>query len=168
MIAKLQYWTARTFQRSNVPTFQRILVLSLELVLLVGCDSGGAGGASSETASKAAIREMNTPQGRILTANQGANSVTLIDVATDTAYGTVPTGDQPQHVAATPDGTEFWVTLYKENRLQVFDAKTLQEKASVDVGGSNDDITFDPAGKRVYVSLGAANAVAVVDAASKK
>lgn len=142
-----------------------VLACAFAIAVLAGCDMGGA---SSEPASKAAIRDMSSPQGRILTANQGANSVTLIDVATDSAYGTVPTGEQPHHVAATPDGAEFWVTLYKENRLQVFDPKTLQEKASVDVGGSNDDITFDPAGKRAYVSLGAANAVAVVDVASKK
>ena len=134
-------------------------------MLMAGCEGSVA---SSEPASKSAIRDFPTPQGRILTANQGANSVSLIDVATDTAYGTIPTGQQPHHVLATPDGKEFWVSLYKENRVQVFDAKTLAEVASVDVGGSNDDLAFDPQGRRLYVSLGQNNAIAVVDVAAHK
>jgi YVTN family beta-propeller protein len=141
----------------------------LLLVLLAGVASGcDSSVASSEPAGNAAIRDYPTPQGRILTANQAANSVSLIDVATDTAYGTVPTGQQPHHVVGTPDGKEFWVTLYKENRLQVFDAKTLAEVASVDVGASNDDLAFDPTGKRLYVSLGLNNSVAVIDVAAHK
>src|SRR5438105_284614 len=82
----------------------------LLFVLLVGVASGcDSSVASSEPAGNAAIRDYPTPQGRILTANQAANSVSLIDVATDTAYGTVPTGQQPHHVVGTPDGKEFWV-----------------------------------------------------------
>src|SRR5947209_10928238 len=141
------------------------LLLALLAGLASGCDSSVA---SSESAAKSAIRDFPTPQGRIVTANQGANSVSLIDVATDRAYGTVPTGEQPHHVVGTPDGKECWVTLYKEKRLQAFDAKSLKEVASIDVGASNDDITFDPAGKRAYISLGNHNSVAVVDTALKK
>jgi YVTN family beta-propeller protein len=141
-----------------------LLLAATATLMLVACGEQ----APSESAGAAAIRQFQTPQGRILTANQGANSVSLIDVATDVAYGTVPTGQQPHHVVATPDGKEFWVSLYKENRVQVFDAATLAELASVDVGASNDDLTFDPAGKRLYVSLGASNAIAVVDVAARK
>ena len=141
---------------------------TLLLVSALALSACGTSDSPGESAAQASIRDQSNPQGRILTANQGANSVTLIDVATDTAYGTVSTGQQPHHVVGTPDGKEFWVTLYKENRLQVFDTKTLKEVVSVDVGASNDDITFEPSGKRVFVSLGGADAVAVVDTAGKK
>src|SRR5438552_8046411 len=99
-----------------------VVPLIVVAILLAACDGTAQG---SESAAKAAIRDFPTPQGRILTANQGANSVSVIDVATDTAYGTLPTGEQPHHVVATPDGKEFWVSLYKENRVQVFDAASL-------------------------------------------
>src|SRR5215210_5159981 len=154
--------------RTRVHAFNKVCVvalLALAVAPLIGCDGAAQG---SESASKAALRDYPTPQGRVLTANQGANSVSLIDVATDTAYGTVPTGQQPHHVVATPDGKEFWVSLYKENRVQAFDAATLAEAASVDVGRGNDDLTFDPSGKRAYVSLGSGNAIAVIDVAAKK
>jgi YVTN family beta-propeller protein len=143
-------------------TYLALLTLA-SMVLLQACDSG-----KQETAAQASVRSFPTPQGRILTANQAADSISLIDVATNNAYGTVTTGQQPHHVLATPDGKEFWVTLYGENRLQVFDSQTLQPLASVDVGASNDDLAFDPQGKRLYVSLGKTDGVAVVDVAARK
>jgi YVTN family beta-propeller protein len=140
-----------------------LAVVAAMLPMLAACgDSGG------ESAAKSAVETLPTPQGRILTANQASNTVSIIDVATDTAYGTVGTGQQPHHVVGTPDGKEFWVSLYGENRVQVFDAVTLKEIASVDVGAVNDDLTFDPDGKRIYISLGKNDAVAVVDVAGKK
>ena len=141
-----------------------VLIMALVPVLLVTA----CGGARQETAAEVAARTFPTPLGRVLTANQAANTVTLIDVATNTAYASIPTGQQPHHVVATPDGREFWVTLYGENRLQVFDASTLKEVASVDVGASNDDLTFDPEGKMLYVSLGKSDAVAIVDVLARK
>jgi YVTN family beta-propeller protein len=145
---------------------RNIYAYLLTLVVIMGI--AGCGGEREETASEAATRDFQTPQGRIVTANQTANNLSVIDVATDKAYATIVTGQQPHHVLSTPDGRELWTTLYGENRLQVFDAKTLKEVASVDVGASNDDLTFDPSGKRVYVSLGSENSVAVVDVATRK
>jgi YVTN family beta-propeller protein len=130
-------------------------------VALAGC---GAGGGAPPTGATTA----SYPQGRIITADQGGDTLSVIDVATDKVVATVPTGSQPHHVLASPDGKTLWVTLYKENRLQVFDAATLQPLADVDVGGANDDLAFSPDGKRLYVSMGAANQVAVVDTAARK
>lgn len=145
----------------------RMLLAAALLTLgtcLSACDSGG----NQETAAQAAVKQFTTPQGRILVADQASNTISLIDVATRQAYGTVSTGQQPHHVVATPDGKEFWVSLYGENRVQIFDAQTLKEAGSADVGASNDDLTFDPQGKMCYISLGKDNAVAVVDVASRK
>ncbi len=139
------------------------LLAALALMVLAGC-----GDARTETAGEAATQNFPTPQGRVFTANQSANNVSVIDVATDRAFATIVTGTGPHHVLGTPDGKEIWVTLYGENRLQIFDAQTLKELASVDVGASNDDLTFDPSGKRLYISLGKDDSVAVVDVALRK
>src|SRR4051794_27904602 len=95
-----------------------LLALAI-ITTLAGCGDDG------ESAAKTAEREFQTPQGRVITANQAANNLSLIDVATDRAYATIVTGASPHHVLATPDGKELWVTLYGENRLQVFDPQTL-------------------------------------------
>src|SRR5215204_4210621 len=140
-----------------------LLMCSIAAVLLAGCD-GGAGGSATPTAAPAA----SYPQGRIITADQGGDTLSVIDVATDKVVATVKTGSQPHHVLASPDSKTLWVTLYKENRLQVFDAATLQPLGDVDVGASNDDLAFSPDGTRLYVSLGTSDKVAVVDTAARK
>jgi len=134
------------------------------MLMMAACDSGP----TQQTAGQAAVQGMPTPDGRILTANQASNTVSIIDVATDTAYGSVGTGSQPHHVVATPDGKQFWVSLYGENRVQAFDASTLKEVGSVDLGAVNDDLTFSPDGKRLYVSLGKNDGLAVVDTENLK
>lgn len=140
-------------------------MLALLTLVASACSVGPE---KQETASQAAVKQMPTPDGRILTADQASNTISMIDVATNMVYGSVKTGQQPHHVVATPDGKEFWVSLYGENRVQVFDAGNLKEIASVDVGASNDDLFFDPTGKMLYVSLGKNDAVAVVDAVARK
>jgi YVTN family beta-propeller protein len=141
-----------------------ISLLFLFLALLLAA----CGGDGTPSASQTALQQDPSPQGRILTANQAANTITIIDVATDQPIAAVGTGAQPHHVLGTPDGKEFWVTLYGENRLQVFDSTTLKEIASVDVGESNDDLAFSPDGKRLYVSLGKSNSIAVIDVEARK
>jgi YVTN family beta-propeller protein len=140
-------------------TYGYLMVVLLGVgALLAGCGEQSASGAADHP----------TPQGRIFTANQGANSLSAIDVATNAAYATVPTGDSPHHVVASPDAKELWVTLYKANHLQVFDAATLKEIGQVDVGGPSDDLAFAPDGKRLYVSMGQDNQLAVIDTAARK
>src|SRR5579859_7247745 len=129
--------------------------------LCAACDMTVAPGAP--VVAPGASPSRATPQGRIMTANQGANSVSVIDVATDAVYATIPTGQSPHHVVATPDAHQIWVSLFKENHVQVFDAATLAPLGQVDIGGSSDDLAFAPDGKRLYVSMGVDNKVAVID-----
>lgn len=143
----------------------QVLALLLALVAVAVLQACGEG---PESASQALVREMPNSQGRILTANQDANTISVIDVATDRAYTSLETGKEPHHLLATPAGNEIWVTLYGENRLQVFGSDTLEEIASLDVGSSNDDLIFNPRGDLLYVSLGKRDEVAVIDVAGRK
>lgn len=149
-------------------THNRIFAVLALLVLSLGASACLPAQQREETAAEAAVRGRETPEGRIVTADQASNTLTMIDVATNEVYGTVKTGQQPHHVVASPDGKELWVSLYGETRLQVFDAASLNEIASVDVSASNDDLVFDPSGKMLYVSMGSTDSVAVVDVAARK
>jgi YVTN family beta-propeller protein len=152
----------------KIPHKTRLLALSLLMLVGVLASACAPGEERQETAAEAAVKQMPTPDGRILTADQASDTISLIDVATNNVYGSVRTGSQPHHVVATPDGKEFWVSLYGENRVQVFDSGNLTEVASVDVKASNDDLAFDPQGKMLYISLGKDDAVAVVDVQARK
>jgi YVTN family beta-propeller protein len=102
-----------------------IILTATLLLLLSAC------GDREESASQTTARELPNPEGRIVTANQNADNLTVIDVATNQPYATIPTGKQPHHVLATPDWSELWVTLYGENRLQIISSETLKEIGSV-------------------------------------
>jgi YVTN family beta-propeller protein len=137
------------------------VLVGLGLLVALGACDGNAPTANTPVAQ-------SSPQGRIVIANQGSDSVTVLDVATNGVVGTVPTGASPHHAISTPDGKEFWVTLFKENHLQIFDSATLQPLGQVDIGGASDDLAFAPDGQRLYVSMGQDNQVAVIDVPGRK
>lgn len=143
----------------------------LASLLLVGALAGSltaCAGDHAPSAAQMAIRTMPTPAGRIVTANEGADTLTLIDVATDRPYDSVGTGKQPHQVLALPGGTEFWVTLRSEKHLEVFDAHTLAKTGAVEVGSSSDDLALSPDTRWLYVSLSTTNAIGVVDVATHR
>ncbi len=126
------------------------------------CSNGNVKASTADTICRA------TPAGRVYVADQLSDRVSVIDVASDTAYATIPTGQQPHHVAVNPANTELWVTLYGETYIQVFALADHREIARVDVADRSDDLSFTPDGKLLFTSLGTGSRVAVVDAATHK
>lgn len=107
-----------------------------------------------------------TPDGtRLLTVNQGANSVSLVDIAQGRVLDETPCGSRPCHVALTPDGRRALVTASYSGELLVFDlaGDRLQRAATLAVGHEPRGVAIAPDGKQAYVALSAASAVAVVD-----
>ncbi len=110
-----------------------------------------------------------TPQGRVYVADQLANRVSVIDVATNQAYTSIPTGSQPHHVAVNPANTEVWVTLYGETYMQVFALSDNHLIAKIDLANDrSDDLVFTPDGKLLFTSLGNGSQVAVIDTSTYK
>ncbi len=126
------------------------------------CSNGNLNAATADQLCHA------TPQGRVYVADQLADKVSVIDVATNQAYTSIGTGQQPHHVAVNPANTELWVTLYGETWMQVFALSDHHEIAKVDLADRSDDLAFTPDGKLLFTSLGTGSKVAVVDAASHK
>ena len=53
--------------------------------------------------------EVAHAQGRAYTANFGSNDLSVIDTVSNTLVATVPTGNQPNLVALTPDASRVYV-----------------------------------------------------------
>jgi YVTN family beta-propeller protein len=175
---------------------RRFISVSLAAIMLLltlaacGDDASGAGSASNSgntnnaTGSGAAANPCSngnlnaatadqlchaTPQGRVYVADQLADKVSVIDVATNQAYTSIPTGSQPHHVAVNPANTEVWVTLYGETFMQVFALSDNHQIAKIDLANDrSDDLVFTPDGKLLFTSLGNGSQVAVIDTASYK
>ncbi|MGW0582773.1 beta-N-acetylglucosaminidase domain-containing protein [Streptomyces sp. NPDC002920] len=85
-------------------------------------------------------------------ANQGANSVSVIDVASGTVTGTVAVGRVPAGLALTPDGGTLWVANYTDGTVQPIDTGTLTAGTAVPVGGGPENMAVTPDGSTLYVA----------------
>jgi YVTN family beta-propeller protein len=105
-----------------------------------------------------------SPDGtRAYTANQGDNSVTVIDVGTGQVVGSVSTGfSAPSSAQVSPDGSQVYVGN-NDNSLMIVDAQTLQITKTLTVGFATNAFAVDPAGRMLYASHFASGSVSEID-----
>ena len=91
------------------------------------------------------------------------SAVYVIDLNTMKFTGTMlPVGDFPASIAATPDGSQVWVSSWGSGRVDVFDVLTNVGVFAFNVPSPN-GIAFNPSGTRAYVASGGNNAVFAID-----
>jgi DNA-binding beta-propeller fold protein YncE/cytochrome c len=120
----------------------------------------------SEELDRSPVDLALSPDGRwLVSANQIANTVSLIDTRSSQLVGETGCGEYPIDLAFTPDGQQLVVTSQWAGKLQVFE---IRDDALVLTGEVQ--IGFDPAGlaitsdgKRVYVGQVANAQVAEID-----
>lgn len=105
-----------------------------------------------------------SPDGlRAYTANQGDNTVTVIDVATSQAIGSIATGgSSPFSVQVSPDGTQLYVGN-NDNTLLIVDTGTLVIIKTVTVGFATNAFAVENAGRMLYASHFASGQVTEID-----
>ncbi|MEV0220044.1 beta-N-acetylglucosaminidase domain-containing protein [Streptomyces sp. NPDC050704] len=85
-------------------------------------------------------------------ANQGSDTVSVIDVGTGTVTATVPVGDVPAGLALTPDGKTLWVADYSDDAVQPVDLATGTAGAKIPVGDGPENMAITPDGSTLYVA----------------
>ncbi|PWI20433.1 beta-N-acetylhexosaminidase [Streptomyces sp. Act143] len=101
-------------------------------------------------------------------ANQGSNTVSVIDVASGTVTATVAVGRVPAGLALTPDGGTLWVADYADGTVQPVDTGTLTAGPPVPVGDGPENMAITPDGRTLYVAAIHDNTVSPVDLATRK
>ncbi|WP_308299016.1 beta-N-acetylglucosaminidase domain-containing protein [Streptomyces sp. GESEQ-35] len=101
-------------------------------------------------------------------ANQGSNTVSVIDVAGGEVTATVAVGRVPAGLALTPDGGTLWVANYSDGTVQPVDTTTLSAGTAVPVGSGPENMAITPDGRTLYVANINDDTVTPVDLASKK
>ncbi|WP_369175378.1 beta-N-acetylglucosaminidase domain-containing protein [Streptomyces sp. R28] len=96
-------------------------------------------------------------------ANQGSNTVSVIDVADGAVTATVAVGKVPAGLALTPDGGTLWVANYTDGTVQSIDTGTLKAGPPVPVGDGPENMAITPDGKTLYVANIHDNTVSPVD-----
>jgi YVTN family beta-propeller protein len=98
--------------------------------------------------------------------NNGSNTVSVIDRATNTVVATIPVGPGPYGVAVTPDGAYAYVANYGSNNLSVIATATNTVVATVPVGAQPWGVTITPDGAFAYATNATNNTVSVVATAT--
>ena len=87
-----------------------------------------------------------------------SNSVSVINISTNTVVATVPVGTGPNNPAVTPDGARLYVANGSSDDVSVVDTATDVVVATVPVGDDPRHLAITPDGTRAYVSnTGSAN-----------
>jgi hypothetical protein len=93
---------------------------------------------------------------RIYANTPGANQVTVLDRSTGTvvAKWKLTEAQSNYPVALDEKNHRLFVGCRRPARLLVFDTASGKTVASIETGGDADDMSFDPAAKRVYLACG--------------
>jgi YVTN family beta-propeller protein len=112
-----------------------------------------------------------SPDGRFVYVTSEANDrIDVIDVSAGRAIATIPTHKRPRSVLFSPDGERAYVTCEFDARVDVIDSTQHRALTSLEIEGTPKampmGLAIDAAENRLYVSLGRAGEVAVIDTRS--
>jgi YVTN family beta-propeller protein len=142
------------------------LVLSAVGPVSSSSRSNGGAGPSAGQPDRSPVDLVLTPDEHwLVTANQTADTVSLIRTATGAVVAEVPCGRRPAALTLTPDGRRVLVTGTRSGDLIVLalDDGKLTRSGSVYLGFEPRGLAVSPDGQLVYVALTTAHQVAVVD-----
>ena len=98
--------------------------------------------------------------------NSDANTVSVIDTATNNVIATVPVGPDPRGIAITPDATRAYVANRDGTTLSVIDTLTNMVVQTITVGATPFSIAITPDSSTAYVTSLDNGNVVVVDLAT--
>lgn len=120
-------------------------------------------------------------QGKVFVVNTPADTLDVIDTATEQVVTRIPTGIDPVSVSVRPDGKEVWVSNHISDSVSVIgnrpeSATYLSVIATIqDIDLEKNSTRFnEPVGiafandAKAYVALSSSNQIAVVDVASRE
>ncbi|MGW0707337.1 beta-N-acetylglucosaminidase domain-containing protein [Streptomyces sp. NPDC002643] len=96
-------------------------------------------------------------------ANQGSNTVSVIDISSGKVTASVAVGRVPAGLALTPDNSTLWVANYTDGTVQPIDTGTLTAGATIAVGDGPENMAITPDGRTLYVANIHDNTVSPVD-----
>jgi YVTN family beta-propeller protein len=95
--------------------------------------------------------------------NSGANSVTPVDTATNTAGTPIAVGANPHGIAITPGGTTAFVTNAGGNSVTPINLSTKTPGPAINVGNTPVAVAITPDGSSAYIVNSQSNTVSVMD-----
>jgi YVTN family beta-propeller protein len=148
-----------------LPVFLLVL-LTASLFLTPSSGTADHASKSAEERHRSPIAlALSTDGTRLLTANQTANSVSLVDLKAGTVLDEVETGEKPVAVAFAPDGRWAVVAHWYDYDIAILKVglDRLEVVGRVEVGPEPRGVVVSRDGRNAYVTVGVANEVARID-----
>jgi YVTN family beta-propeller protein len=98
--------------------------------------------------------------------NNGDNTVSVIDIQTNTVTATVNVGAGPTGVAVSPDGAKVYITNKDDDSVSIINAKTNMVTATVNVGAGPCGAAVTPDETKIYVTNYDDGTVSVINTAT--
>ena len=139
--AIIDYFTVGVTDGTN--TVERVVPVTVAPAHLVIGANTGTGAAPTGVAVSG---------GKAYVANSADDTVSVIDIATQTVAATIPVSGAPSAVAVSPDGSRAYVTNSAAGTVSVVDTATNTVMATVKVGSKPLGVTVSADGTRVWVA----------------
>ncbi len=97
-------------------------------------------------------------------ANLGENTVSVIDVTTETVVKVLPTGGEPNGVALAEDGSRAYVANFDSGDVTVIDAESQSVLGRIKVEAGPVGVAVSPDGARAFVANRGSDSLSVIDA----
>jgi YVTN family beta-propeller protein len=114
----------------------------------------------------ASVTRLASAQSFAYVVNQHSNNVSVLSTASNTVVNTVTVGNNPQGIAATPNGSLVYVTNSNDNTVSVIGTASSTVVATVPVGMYPTGVAVTPNGAFVYVTNQHDNTFSVISTAS--
>jgi YVTN family beta-propeller protein len=114
----------------------------------------------------APVAQAADPDGRLLVANAGDDTVTVYDQPANTLAATVPVGKTPRGLAVSPDGRKAWVANHGDGTLSVIDLRSLKVIKTIRQGQLEKprSLALTPDGRRLLVTSEGSRRILQIDA----
>jgi PQQ-dependent catabolism-associated beta-propeller protein len=89
--------------------------------------------------------------GRVFVTNERSNTVSVINGTTHLLEATIDIGERPRGIGISPDGSEVYVAISKENKIAVFDPESLKILRKFNAGEDPEAFAVHPNGN-IYIS----------------
>ena len=105
---------------------------------------------------------------QILVSSEKDNALTVIDAATLTVQGTLPTCKRPRHMQTTPDGKRLLVACGESHAADVIDLATRKSLGRLPLGDDPEAFDISADGKTLFVSNEDEGTLSFIDIATGK
>jgi PQQ-dependent catabolism-associated beta-propeller protein len=107
-------------------------------------------------------------QGVVYVSSEKDNALAIVDLATLSVTGSLPTCKRPRHLQRTPDGKRLLVACGESHQADIIDLATRRSVGKLALGDDPEAFDLSPDGKTIYVSNEDEGVLSFIDIASGK